>query len=236
MATSNQTIYQLTRNQIIESALRKLGVLALGQVPEAEQYTNGQIALNAAVAELQTIGMLLWARKEYSIVLVASQKDYTLGIGQTIATPFPLKIQQARLVDNTSLSVIDMEQKSVYDFNLLPQNSSGQPVSFTYQPFVNYGVVSVWPKPDTNAATNKSLKIVYQRPFEGFTASGETPDFPQEWQNAIIYYLAKLLAPEYGLPIEDRKQLMVEAKQHIDSALSFGNEESSMYWMVDRRN
>lgn len=235
MATSGVSIYQLTRNQIIDAALRKLGVLALGQAPDTEQYTNGQIGLNAIIAELQSMGMPIWARATYTVSLVAGQRDYTIGTGQSISTPFPVSIHQATLTDTASGSVLDMEQRSIYDFNRLPTTSQGQPVVFTYQPKINLGVISVWPAPDATTASAKSLKLTYQRPFEGFTAGTETPDFPQEWQNALIYQLAVSLAPEYGVPLEDRKLLMTEAKMHIDSALSMGTENSSMYWQPDWR-
>lgn len=66
MATSSTYEYQLTRNQIIESALRKLGVLAEGQTPSTQNYSDGMMALNAVIAQLRAIGMPLWARSEYT--------------------------------------------------------------------------------------------------------------------------------------------------------------------------
>ena len=64
MATSSTYEYQLTRNQIIESALRKLGVLAEGQTPSTQNYSDGSMALNTVISQLRAVGMPLWARSE----------------------------------------------------------------------------------------------------------------------------------------------------------------------------
>jgi hypothetical protein len=235
MATSGQTIYQLNRNAIISAALRKIGVLAKGQTADSTDLANGQEALNAIIAECQTLGMPLWARAEYSVTLVAGQRDYTLGVGQTIATPFPLKIQKANLVvTGAGMSAQEVFPVARQDFVILSMGSTGTPNSYSYQPFVNYGVLSLWPKPDTVAVNTYTLKLTYQRPFEGFTAANETPDFPQEWQNALIYNLAAALAPEYGVPLPDRQMLNKEAKTHLDLALDGGAEEASLYLQPDR--
>lgn len=236
MTTSSSTLWELNRNQIIEAAMRKIGVLAKGQTPDSEDYTNATIALNAVLAQLQTTGMPLWARSEYSLTLVSGQATYTIGVSQAVNTPFPLKIQQAVLVDSTSDSTLELTQISIYDYNALsPLASSGSPVQFSYQPRVNTGVVTVWPTPDTTAATNKTIKIIYQRPFYDFVSSTDTPDFPKEWHQAVIYKLAESLAPEYGVPTPDQQMLAQTAERHLQTALSFGSDEASLFFFPERR-
>jgi len=60
MTTSGSFDFNLTRNEIITAALRKLGVLATGQTPTAEQIANGAQALNVHVKSLRAIGVFLW--------------------------------------------------------------------------------------------------------------------------------------------------------------------------------
>ena len=230
MSTSGYTLFQLTRDQLVNAALRKLGVLAKGQTADTEDLTNGAQALNTVLAKLQTIGMPLWARNEYTFSLAANTPSYLIGVGQSLNTPFPLKVQQAVLVDIGTGSSIELDIRAIYDYNrFTPNNTSGQPVQFFYQPLVNYGKITVWPTPDASAALYKQIKMVYQRPFEDFVSSTDTPDFPQEWHQAIIYQLASTLAPEYGIPIPDRQMLMQEAKMYTEEALGFGNDEASLY-------
>lgn len=232
MTTSSDTTYELTRNQFIEAAMRKCGRLAKGQSADATDLSNGQQALNALIALFQKIhGMPLWARKDLSVTLVASQRDYTIGEGQTINTPFPLKIQQVVIETITGGSMIELLPIAYNDFRLLNTESTGVPTQFTYQPKINLGILSLWPLPDSTAVSTYTLQLTYQRPFEGFTAAGETPDFPQEWQKALIYNLAVDLASEYGVPLDDRRELKKEAKMALEDAME--GEDASLLFQPD---
>lgn len=232
MTTSADTTYELTRSQIIEAALRKLGALAKGQSADATDLSNGQQALNAIIAEFQVKhGMPVWARKDYSITLVAGQRDYTLGEGQTINTPYPLHIHTAVLETITGGAMIELLPIAYKDFRLLNTESTGRPTQYSYQPKINLGVLSLWPLPTSTDVSTYTLQITYQRPFEGFTAAGETPDFPQQWQKALIYQLAVDLAPEYGIPIEDRRELKKEAKEILETVME--GEDASLLFQPD---
>jgi hypothetical protein len=233
MTTSGVTTTQLNRDSIVKAAMRKIGALAQGQTPSTEDYTNGTEALNNLVAEFQTLGMPLWSKKELNITFIVNQKAYTIGVGQTINTAFPLKVLQAwtTLISGTG-SRQQLEPRSVYDYNILPSDTTttGSPSTYEYQPFINYGVLKVWPAPDATVAGLKQLTISYMAPFEDFVSSADTPYFPKEWNNALVYGLAALLAPEWGVPIQDRNMLRGEAKEHLETVLDFGMEEASMFF------
>jgi hypothetical protein len=223
MATSFVFSYQLTRNQIIESALRKLGVLAEGQTPSTQNYSDGTMALNTVVAQLRAIGMPLWSRADYTFT--PTTNTYLIGDGQTLSTSFPVRMLQAFRTENGTK--IPMDIVALEDFNILPGNSTGSPLKLNYQPYVNVGKISLWPTP---ASSNTStVTIVYQRPFQYFTTSSETMDFPEEWYNALIYHLAVRLAPEWGVPLPDRQMLLQEAKMYTEDALMVGQEDASLF-------
>lgn len=228
MTTSSIYSYQLTRNELIASALRKLGVLAEGQTPSAQNYADGMMALNTVIAQLRAVGMPLWARSEYTFTPTTG--TYTIGTGQTLNTPFPVKLLQAFRTETNAK--IPLEVMAREDFNILPTTSTGSPIKVNYQPFVNYGVVSFWPAPtSSNTAT---VTLVYQRPYQYFTTSTETMDFPEEWYNAIIYSLAVVLAPEWGVPLQDRQVLKSEAKDYIEMAQMTGQEDGSFFIQPER--
>jgi len=227
------TIFQLTRDDIINAALRKLLVVGESTTANAAQLTTGAQALNAIVATFQSLGMPLWARKELAITMVASQRDYTIGVGKTIAQPFPLHIYQAVLNIPNSNSQIDVTMMARNDFNLLPSTKGNTPVNATYQPFINYGVLSVWPTPSATIPASTTITLTYQSPAEYFTTGTGTPNFPQEWTNALIYALAESLAPENGLPLPDRQYIAREAKRHLDEVLANGAEDGSVFFGKD---
>jgi len=228
MATSGTYAYQLTRNQIIESALRKLGVLAEGQTPSTQNYSDGMMALNTVISQLRAVGMPLWARSEHTFTPTTG--TYTIGTGMTLDTPFPVKLLQAIRTENNAK--IPMEVISRQEYNQLPTSNSDSPLKVNYQPFINYGTISFWPTPtSSNTAT---VTLVYQRPFQYFTSSAETMDFPEEWYSALIYNLAVRLAPEWGVPLPDRQLLMQEAKMYTEDALMVGQEDASFFISPDR--
>jgi hypothetical protein len=227
------TINQLTRDDIVTAAIGKLGVLAAEQTPTADDLAKGSMFLNTLLAELRAIGMPLWARTTYSFSPTANVSSYTIGVGQTLPTPYPLKLLQAYIISTAvSSSRLQMDIISDYNYNYLPVTAStGRPLQISYQPNVNYGIIKVWPTPSDSEST---ITIVYQRPYEYFNSSTDTLDFPEEWYNAIIYKLAVLLAPDWGIPLESRQMLRVEAKEMLDTVLSFGTEDASFYFQPGR--
>lgn len=229
MATSGIYSVQYNRDQLITASLRKLGVIAEGQSPSAQNITDGAMALNSTITMLKTKGMALWTRVEYTFTPTTG--SYLIGDGQTLNTQFPVKLLQ--VIRNESGGKIDMDIVSRDEFNILPANSTGNPIKVNYQPFINYGRVSLWPTPDsTNTST---ITLVYNKPFQVFTSASETLDFPEEWYNAIVYNTAVLLAPEWGVPITDRQMLKAEAKEYLELAMENGGEDASLFIQPERR-
>ncbi|MGL4630833.1 MAG: hypothetical protein ACRCVT_06470 [Leadbetterella sp.] len=236
--------------------MRKIGVLAKGREPDAEEYETAQMALNSLVAEYQTYGLPLWKRSQLNLVTIPNQKSYLfhntnttingiywlggitwaggiLWAGQTTGSSLndiPNKIESIVIRDIHG-SAQEVQDCSRTEFNLLNTTSVGKPVQYTYQPFINSGELLIWPKPD-KAYT---LEITYYPQQYGFGTGADTPDFPQEWQNALVFGLASLLGPEYGIPISDRQYIDKQAEKHLDIAKDFQFENTSIFFQIERR-
>ena len=235
--TSGSTDFSVTRDDIIKRALRLIGVLAQGETPSATQITEGAFALNSLIKAWQADGMPLWAIKSYNVPLAATVASYRIGLGQAIPTPKPLKITQAYNHNNSSKVDVPMRGLTRQEYNLLGnKTSTGNPIQYFYDPQRDYGDLYVFPVPSTVEQAANVITIYYQRPFEDFDASTDTPDFPQEWYDAVMYGLACRLAPEYGVAMTDRKLLWQEMTIIKQDALNFGLEEGSLYFQVDRRS
>jgi hypothetical protein len=76
--------------------------------------------------------------------------------------------------------------------------------------------------------------LTYQTPFYKFTSGTETLDCPQEWYNAIIYQLAHIKSDGYSLPLEDRRWFEKQAEKRLNTALSAGTEDTSIFFYPDR--
>lgn len=235
MSTSGVTTNQLTQYQFIDAALRTLGVLALDQTPEATQYTNALVKLNGLVGELRVKGLQIFQRTTYTMTLTNGTSSYNIGTGLTLNTPYPLHLLQAIRLDANSSTRVDMDIIANSNFNRLPSNSSGVPIQINYQPKMNMGVVQLWPTPDSYSATNVTIQLTYLRPLEYFSSSTDTADFPEEWVSAIIYNLAVRLAPEYGIPLQDRSLLIKEAETYLKTAEDNSFEDGSIFFQPEVR-
>lgn len=231
MPTSGSTDFSVTRDDIIKRALRLLGVVAQGETPTTDQVSEAAVALNGLVKAWQADGMPLWAIKQRTVPLVAGTASYTL------ANPKTLKVIQAWNHDTNSNVDIPMRIITKQEYNILGnKTSSGNPIQIYHDPRLDSSTLYVFPVPSTTEATNNSLRLVYQAPFEDFDTATDTPDFPQEWYDAITYGLATRLAPEYGISSTDRKVLWQEMTMIKQEALNFGTEEGSLYFGVERRS
>lgn len=230
LTTSNSTDWTLNRDQVIKSALRKLGVLPSGGTPSTAQVNDAADALNALVKVFQADGMPLWKIASQTFTVTSGVSTYTVGPGLTVNIPKPLRIIQAFRApasgNNVPLNIYNR-----YDYNELPNTgTSGDPVNFYYQPLNTGGRISLWPTPDTNTTT---VTFHYQSPYEDMDAAGNDFDFPSEWIQALIYNLAWVLAPEYGIPPNDRAILQKEAMYWHEYVLSMGSEEGSIFFQPD---
>jgi hypothetical protein len=226
MATSGNIAWELNRNELITRAYAKLGIPGEGNSLSTQQITDGAEALNAVVATAVTDGMPLWKRTTATQTPSITSQVYTLSSAVKIAAVF--------LVDSSGTQY-ELTNKSLYDFKRLSTISVGVPVHWMWQPSIQGGVVSIWPpKSDATTVTNKTIQIVYQKEFDGFTASTETLDFPAYWTLAIVYKTAVLLAPEHGIPLEDRKLLMTEAAAFWKNASDYGDEDGSMFFVPEK--
>lgn len=228
MATSGNTSWELNRDEIVTRAYAKLGLPGEGNALSTIQIADGTQALNSVVALAVTDGMPLWKRTTATVTPSITNQIYTITNAIKIAGVF--------IRDTVSGVQYELTNKSLYDFKQLPLGNPGLPIHWTWQPSIQGGMVSFWPATsDATTVSTKVLDIVYQKEFDGFFTSTETPDFPAYWSLALIYKTAVLLAPEQGVPLQDRQTLMQEAMLYWKQASDYGDEDGSLFIKPDRR-
>lgn len=87
MTTSGTTSFNPNRDQIINTALRRIGAIAQGETPSANMTSEASDALNALVLHYETIGIHLWTETEGTLWLQSSQYNY--GLGGTVGNAVP---------------------------------------------------------------------------------------------------------------------------------------------------
>lgn len=227
MSTSGYTSWELNRNELITRAYAKIGIPGEDNSLSTQQISDGAEAANAVISLAVADGMPLWKRTTTTLTPSTTSQVYTITDA--------VKIAQVVLRDSGGTQY-DLMEKSLYDFNRLPYGTSGTPVHYTFQPTIAGGTLSIWPTlSDSSTVTTKTIRVIYQKKFDGFTGASETLDMPSYWTLPIIYKMAVLLAPEHGVPLNDRNVLRAEAKEYWDVAKGYGDEDGSLYINPSRK-
>ena len=79
MARSGTKDFSITRNDIINAALRKIGEWDSGESPSGPEVADAAQALNLLVKQFTAAGAEIWLQKEITLFLQDGQKSYLLG-------------------------------------------------------------------------------------------------------------------------------------------------------------
>jgi hypothetical protein len=112
----------------------------------------------------------------------------------TTKIPRPLEIIHAFIRNGDDDYILGKETRDEY-WMRSRKNWSSRPTAIYYEPTLDNGTLFVNYQPTDFTET---MEIVYRRPFEDFDSAANTPDFPQEWYEALKWNLAMRLAHEWG--------------------------------------
>lgn len=241
MALSASYNYALTRDSLIARALRIIGAIAQGETPTATAVTEASQTLNEVMKEWQSDGMQLW--KTSTIALTGS---VTTGATITISpsTPTSMVVQPApwkvlhmyyKADSNSNDTPLRMITKEEYD-RLTPKATTGTPTQCYYKPpgaaggtDNAVGTFYLFPALSTAWIAANDIYATAVFPLMDFDASTDNPDIPSYMFNALTWALADQLSYEYGLGLGERSMISKKAQMHKAMALSFDQEEGSLY-------
>ena len=109
MATSGSYDFTRTAGGIINAALRKLGILAEGEVASADQATDALEDLNLLVKSWPANGIDLWRYEELTVFTVKDKQSYLIGATGNEATfdAFKTEIATAASSGASTITVDD---------------------------------------------------------------------------------------------------------------------------------
>ena len=110
------------------------------------------------------------------------------------------------------------------------KTNQAPPVQVYYDPQLTTGRMYVWNAPDT---ANDRLFWTAHLPLQDFDTSAHNPDVPQEWLDAMVWNLSRLLCPSYGVPAKLRSEIRAEAATMFDDALGFDVEPTPIFFQPD---
>ena len=235
--------YSITRDQIIITALRKLGAVEpqdTASTIDANIVTNCAQALNLMVKQWMTEGIKLWTVTEVNFPLVLNQTSYTAGPSLCdITTDKPLRIIQAWVRNTVVTPDIDIPLNIIsrQEYNMLGSKfSTGTANSIYLNPGVTTSTIKLFLTPDASAVATYTVYMVVQRPINDISSSSAVPDFPNEWMQALVWGLADQLALEYGLPVNHRQEVLMKAEKYRDLLMEWDIENESTFFTPDVRS
>jgi len=110
------------------------------------------------------------------------------------------------------------------------KTSEGPPVEVWYRPELGTGKLHVWPI--DGGSTWDKLIYVSQVLADDFDAAANEPEFPIEWGECLTWQLADEMAYEYGVSIEDRRDIERRAKRQLDDMLDYDVENADVQFQV----
>lgn len=209
---SNDYDFRLTRNEIIESAFSKIGVLAPGEVLAGEQLTQGARALDLVVKELQNEHIFLWTEEYVEFPVIAGQNYIDVvydkpilfirdGYWRQTTNDYDIKVPQVS-------KDIWYREDSLY----FKPDKTGETEYFCYDEVTNR--ILLCPIPEQNSFFSCMIVTI----AKDWEISSDKGEFPARWQKALVYLLAADLADDYRIPMSERQSLASSAAIYVQRA------------------
>jgi hypothetical protein len=210
-------------SSIINASLRKLGVVASGETPETQESADGLAALQSMLRSWSALRINTFASVKETFSTVAGTSYYTWGTGGTINTARPHQIIGAVIRDSAGVDhVVDLISEGKYR-SISVKATDGRPYGLFFQPAYPLAGVYLYPTPN-------EAEVIYIDSFKAFTETSSfdsiasTLAFPSEYEEAIIYNLARRLASEFGKSMSSDDLKIAEDSKNIVDVLNASNQ------------
>lgn len=187
-----------TAQEMINSSLRLIRVLAAGETPDASMSNDALQVLNDMLEEWTITKYLTPQYLTESFDLVSGQASYTIGTTGDFSTTRPVRIESAYVRDGSNdytLRIVDYDE---YNRIVAKSNSTNLPTVLYYDTSYANGTIKLYPEPSDSTV---DLFITSWKPFATATLTGEIA-LPPGYNKAIKYNLAIELGPEYGKTVD----------------------------------
>lgn len=203
----------MTIQQIINLALKKIGVLGVGMTAQAEDSNDALTELNMMLAEWQTRRWLVYGLQDSAFTSTGAV-SYTVGAGGNFNITRPDRLEAAffRQIINANPANIDYPLEILQareDYNRITLKTlTSFPQFVFYDAAYPLGNAFFWPVPlsgtyELHLTTKVNLN-------DGVTLS-QVLSLPDNYQGVLTYSLAERLVTSYGLPPDQKISLMASA-------------------------
>lgn len=145
----------------------------------------------------------------------------------------PLKIGYATYAHDLSASEIPLNKMGRQEYIEQPQKgTSGSINEFYFQPTLDLSTLFVWPVADSNLGV---LRASYTEPFTELVSNDDELQFPDEWEDAVVFGLSARIMDEYGVDTQTQAAIQAKADRFLMECLAFDNENADLQIEPDFR-
>lgn len=192
----------MTAQELINQALRKIGVIASGETPSTEESNDAFVALNQLLDS--------WSARKVPVLGLTPDSVTMTGATSYALSPRPLKIKSARLLVAGIVVPFDVVSAEAFAAN--------PPRSLMYDNGFSTGTIY----PTLPAPTSGTLELQTYVPLTAIASLATSISLPPGYERALVSALAMDLAPEYGRPVP--AELQGTGTEAIDAIASLNAE------------
>ena len=236
MALSNSTDYNMTAGDIVTRTLKNCGIGLNGETPTAQETNDALEDLNILMKAYAKKGLKIFLKGNQSIILVASQSNYTLGPSGDVVMDRPIEIESAYRRDtNNTDTIMTIFSRDEYR-SLSDKTSSGAPINLYFNKQLTNSEIDIWPVPTSSDASEYTLEISYRKPADDADATTDDIEFPPEWYRALIWNLTEEVMESYDLPDKKQRRIARKAMMTLKEAESTDiGDNTSVYFQPNKR-
>jgi hypothetical protein len=218
MPLSGSVDFNLNARELITQTLRKMGVLGVAQVLDADEAEDCRVELNAMLKGWQRHGPHLWKTVEGTIPLLASTASYNLA-----ATLNPLRIMSLRYRD-ANLRDLPMRLFTREEYFDMPlKTSTGIPTQYYFDAQRGAPTLYVWPL--MVSVTTEVLTATYQKRMDDIDSLNDDIDITSENFDTLIYAFSARMLDSYGVEGEAANRIIARSQSLLESASGFDRED-----------
>jgi hypothetical protein len=180
-----------TARDLIKDALRKIHVLGKGQSLDDDEADDALRLLNSMLAMWSVQGDLVFTSSKETFSLTGAG-TYTIGSGLDFSTVAPLYITSAYVT--TGSTDYDLHRIDDTEYSAISQKTIASSIPEYYY-YDGNPTARIYLYPVDSGATSITINSV--KPLTSFATLDTVYDMPAEYEIAIVYNLAVLIAPEY---------------------------------------
>ncbi len=191
----------MTAQDIINSALRKIGALATGESPTSDESNDALLTLNDLVDSWNAQRLSIYSTSRLVFNFTAGKGTYTYGTGGDFNADRPVRIDRVSVISNSNPTQpleLPIAYLTVGEWQQTPVKNVPSSLPFRCYDDGSYPMrnLTFWPTP-TDGTVQACLY-----PWSKLTSFADlvtTYNFPEGYARALKSNLALELAPEFGV-------------------------------------